>query len=132
MLHGFKEPTMPTGIEADADSHWNGTLTRSHQTGNPNGRNPFGSEESPTVLQKHLILSILNSTVIHASFNFCPIGPLSSFQAIAMALGPFLCMHRMVHCSSPQTEGIQSSREACPWHGAHLISTLSPHAKLTG
>ena len=84
------------------------------------------------MLQKHLILIILNSTVIHASFNFCPIGPLSSFQAIAMALGPFLCMHRMVHCSSPQTEGIQSSREACPWHGAHLISTLSPHAKLTG
>ena len=42
-----------------------------------------------------------------------------------MALGPFLCMHRMVHCSSPQTEGIQSSREACPWHGAHLNSTLA-------
>ena len=42
-----------------------------------------------------------------------------------MALGPFLCMHRMVHCSSPETEGIQSSREACPWHGTHLNSTLA-------
>ena len=81
------------------------------------------------MLQKHLILFqdhfALDSTIIHASFNFSPIGPLSSFQAIAMALGPFLCMHRMVHCSSPQTEGIQSSREACPWHGAHLNSTLA-------
>ena len=130
MLHGFKEPTMPTGIEADADSHWNSD--KESPTGNPNGRFPFGSEESPTMLQKHLILIILNSTIIHASFNFSPIGPLSSFQAIAMALGSFLCMHWMVHCSSPQTEGIQSSREACPWHGAHLNSTLSPHAKLTG
>ena len=39
-----------------------------------------------------------------------PMGP-TLLQA--KALGPFLCMHRMVHCSSPQTEGIQSSREAC-------------------
>ena len=134
MLHGFKEPTMPTGIEADADSHWNGTLTRSHQQATPTAeKNPFRIRGVTNCAAEALnFKTILNSTVIHASFNFCPIGPLSSFQAIAMALGPFLCMHRMVHCSSPQTEGIQSSREACPWHGAHLISTLSPHAKLTG
>ena len=99
MFHGFKEPTMLTGIEADADSHWNSD--KESPTGNPNGRFPFGSEELPTMLQKHLILIILNSTVFHPSFNFSPIGLLSSFQAIAMALGPFLCMHQMVHCSSP-------------------------------
>ena len=46
MLHGFKEPTMLTGIEADANSHWNSE--KESPTGNPNGRFPFGSEESST------------------------------------------------------------------------------------
>ena len=46
-----------------------------------------------------------------------------------MALGPFLCMQGILHCSSPQTEGIQSSREACPWHQANLSSTLKPLRK---
>ena len=39
MLHGFKEPTMPTGIEADADSPRN--PEKESPTGNPNGRLPF-------------------------------------------------------------------------------------------
>ena len=47
-------------------------------------------------------------------------------NAVAMALGPSLCMHGMVHYSSPQTEGIQSGGKACPWHGAHLNSALKP------
>ena len=35
-----------------------GTTDKKSPTGNPNGRFPFGSEESPTMLQKHLILII--------------------------------------------------------------------------
>ena len=52
-----------------------------------------------------------------------PIGPLSSFKSMQLQwlLAPFLCMQRMLHCSSPQT--------ACPWHGANLSSTLKPPQK---
>ena len=39
-----------------------------------------------------------------------------------MALGPFLCMYRVVHLSSPQTEGIQSCRWGLPltWSSLNL------------
>ena len=39
MLHGFKEPTMPTSIEAHANSPCN--LEEESPTGNPNARLPF-------------------------------------------------------------------------------------------
>ena len=47
----------------------------------------------------------------------------------AKALGPFLCMHRMVHCSSPQTEGIQSSREACQ-HGMEWLKSIPVYSTM--
>ena len=46
-----------------------------------------------------------------------------------MAFGPFLCMHRMVHCSSPRTEGIQSNREL-PIEYGHGATNLRSTLKL--
>ena len=94
-----KSPTMPTAIEALNFNH-------------------FKTDLHYLFFNNHLYMHLL----------IFPIGPISSFQtnAIAMALCPLLCRHQMVHCSSTKTEGIQSSREACPWHGAHLNSTLKP------
>ena len=120
MLQGFKEPTMLTSREANANSPQN--PEEESPTGNPNAKLPFQSRGVTKYATEALNFNHFKTNLhyilrlIHASFNFSPIGSLSSFQtnAIAMALGPFLCMHQMVHCSSSQTEGIQSSREACP------------------
>ena len=53
-------------------------------------------------------------------------------NAVTVPLGAFFGMHAQDGAlfQPPQTEGIQSSREACPWHGAYLILPLQ--AKLTG
>ena len=40
-----------------------------------------------------------------------------------MTLGPFQCMQRMLQCSSPQTEGIQSSTWGLPLAWSDLQST---------
>ena len=53
-------------------------------------------------------------------------GPLSSFKANDNCNGswPFPLHTPDGALFQPQTEDIQSSREACPWYGAHLNSTL--------
>ena len=69
-----------------------------------------------------------------AEGNFHPLPhstpKLLSSQCNCNGSWPFFCNHRMVHFSSPLTEGIQSSREACPWHEAYVNSTLKPQQNL--
>ena len=67
-----------------------------------------------------------------AEGHFHPLPPRTPklLQSNTMASGPFLCMQRIMHYSSYQTEGIQSSRGTWFWHGAYLNSILKPLQKL--
>ena len=117
------------------------TLRRSHQQTSSTLHSPHRPEDLILIISRPTCTTyFLITNKFYQLYMYLLIFPhrtpkLLQANAIAMAPGPFLCMHTQDGAfSSPQREGIQSSREACPWHGAHLNSTLKPmqNAKLTG
>ena len=97
MLHGFKEPTTPESPHRPEEESPTMLTTPEAETDcpwNPEQESPVGNPE------------------------------LLSSQCNCNGSWPFSLHAPDGVLFSPQTEGIQSNREACPWHGAHLNSTL--------